>query len=126
MVLILKPPINRNIIISWIPVKEFLSGIQAGSDQKMAGFITHSAPAYPEQAMDGFVEPIKTACQENNMEYKGSFDCQGFLTETLHEAIKKNQKLTDEEWDKRVEQMRGHPDEKDLKNARAFAKGVLG
>ena len=107
------------------PVKDFLSGIQAASGQKMAGFITHSAPAYPEQAMDGFVEPIKTACQENNIEYKGCFDCQGFLTESLHEMIKKNQKLTDEEWNKRVEQMTGHPDDEDLNQARAFAKEVL-
>jgi len=36
------------------PVKEFLSNIQAGSSQKMAGFITHFAPAYPDQSMDKF------------------------------------------------------------------------
>ena len=107
------------------PVKEFLGNIQAGSDQKMAGFITHSAPAYPEQAMDGFTEPIKTACQEKGIEYKGCFDCQGFLTETLHEMIKKSQNLTDEQWADRVKQMSGHPDTKDVEKAKAFVKRVL-
>jgi flavodoxin len=29
------------------PVKEFLVNLKAGSGQKMAGFITHFAPAYP-------------------------------------------------------------------------------
>jgi flavodoxin len=107
------------------PVKEFLSSIQAGSGQKMAGFITHSAPAYPEQAMDGFTEPIRTACQDNGIEYKGCFDCQGFLTEAVHEMVKKNQNLTDEQWAETVKQMTGHPDEEDLKKARAFAKEIL-
>lgn len=107
-------------------VKEFLSNIKAGSGQKMAGFITHSAPAYPEQAMDGFTEPIKTACRDNGIEYKGCFDCQGFLTEAIHEMVKKSQNLTDEQWAESVKQMTGHPDEGDLKNARAFAREVLG
>lgn len=108
------------------PVKEFLSGIQTGSGQKMAGFITHSAPAYPEQAMDGFTEPIKTACQEKGIEYKGCFDCQGFLTEALHGMVKKSQKLTDEQWAESVKQMTGHPDADDVNKVRAFAKEVLG
>ena len=107
------------------PVKEFLGNVQTGSDQKMAGFITHSAPAYPEQAMDSFTEPIKTACKEKGFEYKGCFDCQGFLTEAIHEMVKKSQNLTDEQWAESVKQMTGHPDEEDLKNARAFAKEVL-
>ena len=107
------------------PVKEFLGSIQAGSGQKMAGFITHFAPAYPDQAMDGFTEPIKTACQEKGMEYKGCFDCQGALTESLHEMVKKNQKLTDEQWEGMVKQMTGRPNEEDVANAKAFAKEVL-
>jgi len=53
------------------PVKAFLTNLQAGSGQKMAGFITHSAPAYPDQDMDAFTEPIKAACKEKGIEYKG-------------------------------------------------------
>ena len=107
------------------PVKDFLGGLQAGSGQKMAGFITHSAPAYPEQAMDGFTEPIKTACQEKGIEYKGCYDCQGFLTEAIHDMVKQSQNLTDEQWAESVKQMTGHPNEEDEQKAKDFAKKVL-
>ena len=95
------------------------------SGQKLAGFITHFAPAYPEQDMDGFTEPIKTACKEKGIEYKGSFDCQGFLNEALHEAVQKKMNLTDEQWAGMVEQMTGRPNEEDVANAKTFAKSVL-
>jgi flavodoxin len=108
------------------PVKEFLGGIQAGSGQKMAGFITHFAPAYPGQDMDAFAEPIKAACKDKGIEYKGCFDCQGALTEALHEMVKKRQNLTDEQWDGMVKQMTGRPNEEDQQKARDFAKEVLG
>jgi len=107
------------------PVKEFLGNIQAGSGQTMAGFITHFAPAYPEQAMDGFTEPIKAACKEKGIEYKGCFDCQGALTESLHEMVKKKQNLTDEQWGDMVKQMTGRPNEEDEGRAKAFAKELF-
>ena len=107
------------------PIKEFLGGIQASSGQKMAGFITHFAPAYPEQAMAGFTEPIKAACEKNGIEYKGSFDCQGALTESLHEMVKKKLNLNDEQWAGMVKQMTGRPNEEDEGKARAFAKELL-
>jgi flavodoxin I len=107
------------------PVKEFLTSIKSGAGKKIAGFITHAADAYPDQDMDKFSEPIKTACKATGMEYKGCFDCQGFLTEALHEMIKKSQKLTDEQWAARVAQMTGHPDAKDIQNAKAFTKIAL-
>jgi len=107
------------------PVKEFLNSIQPGSCQKMAGFITHFAPAYPDQAMDGFTEPIKAACKENNIEYKGCFDCQGALTESLHEMVKKKQNFSDEQWKGMVKEMTGRPNEEDVAKARVFAREVL-
>lgn len=107
------------------PVKEFLGAMQAGSGQKLAGFITHFAPAYPGQAMDGFTEPITTACQEKGIEYKGCFDCQGALTEALHEAVKKSQNSTDEQWAEMVKQMTGHPNDEDVAKAKEFAREVL-
>ena len=107
------------------PVKEFLSSITTGEGKKIAGFITHAADAYPDQDMAKFSEPIKAACENSSMVYKGCFDCQGFLTEALHEMIKKSQNLTDEQWDERVKQMAGHPNAEDLENAKAFAKSVL-
>jgi len=107
------------------PVKEFLGGIQAGSGQKMAAFITHFAPAYPDQAMDGFTEPIKTACKEKGIEYKGCFDCQGALTESLHDMVKKKLNSTDEQWEDMVKQMTGRPNEEDEGKAKTFVKELL-
>ncbi|WP_022663837.1 flavodoxin family protein [Desulfospira joergensenii] len=107
------------------PVKECLNQIQSGPGQKMAGFITHFAPAYPEQDMDRFAEPIKTVCREKEIEYLGCFDCQGFLTESLHEMVQKKMNLTDEQWADMVKQMTGRPNEEDEGNARAFAKKIL-
>ena len=92
----------------------------------MAGFITHFAPAYPDQDMAGFTEPIKTACQEKKIQYKGCFDCQGALAESRHEAVKKKRNLSDEDWAGIVKQMTGRPNEEDEAEAKAFAKEVLG
>lgn len=108
------------------PVKDFLTNIKAGSNQKMAGFITHFAPAYPDQDMNRFTEPIQAVCREKNIEYKGCFDCQGALTESLHEAVKKKLNLSDKAWEDMVKQMTGRPKEEDVAKARSFARKVLG
>ncbi len=107
------------------PVKEFLSSIQAGSDQNMAGFITHSAPAYPEQDKEGFTEPIRAACKEKGIAYKGCFACQGILAEPMHEMVQQKLNLQDEQWADMIKQMTGHPNEDDEGNAKSFAKIAL-
>ena len=107
------------------PVKECLGVLKSTSGQQMAGFITHMAPAYPEQDMDAFEEPMKTACREKGIEYRGCFDCQGALTESMHEAVQKKHNLSDEQWAGMVKQMTGHPNEEDVANAKACAKEVL-
>lgn len=108
------------------PVKDCLGVLRASSGQKMAGFITHMAPAYPEQDMNAFTEPIKTACKEKGIEYIGCFDCQGFLAESMHEMVQKKLNLTDEQWAGMVKQMTGRPNQEDVANAKACAKEVLG
>lgn len=107
------------------PVKECLGVLKASSGQKMAGFITHFAPAYPNQDMDGFAEPMKAACKEKGIEYVGCFDCQGALAEAMHEPVQKKLGLSDEEWQGMVDQMTGHPNEEDLANAKACVREVL-
>lgn len=107
------------------PVKECLGVLKATSSQKLAGFITHMAPAYPDQDMDGFTEPLKAACKEKGIEYKGCFDCQGFLAEAMHGPVQKKLNMTDEQWAGMVEQMTGRPNEKDVANAKACAREVL-
>jgi flavodoxin I len=122
-VLFLGAPIHAGGLAE--PAKTFLEGIQPGSGQKIAGFVTHSAPTYPDQELDKFSEPIQAACKKNDVQYKGCFACQGFLSEALHEMIKTSQNLTDEQWAESLAQMTGHPDADDLEKARAFAREVL-
>ena len=108
------------------PVKECLGVLKAGSGQKMAGFITHMAPAYPDQDMNAFTEPIKAACKEKGIEYKGCFDCQGFLAEAMHAPVQEKIGMSDEDWAGMVKQMTGRPNEEDAAKAKSFAKEVLG
>ncbi|MBW2576368.1 MAG: flavodoxin, partial [Deltaproteobacteria bacterium] len=75
--------------------------------------------------MDGFTEPIKAACKEKGIEYKGCFDCQGALTESLHDMVKKKQNLNDKQWADKVKQMTGRPNEEDEGKAKVFAKELL-
>jgi flavodoxin I len=108
------------------PVKKCLGALKASSGQKMAGFITHMAPAYPDQDMGAFTEPIKAACKEKGIEYKGCFDCQGFLAEAMHAPVQKKIGMSDEQWSGMVKQMTGHPNEEDVEKANAFAREILG
>jgi flavodoxin len=107
------------------PVKECLSVLKSTSGQQMAGFITHMAPAYPEQDMDAFEEPMKTACRGKGIEYRGCFDCQGFLAETMHEPVQKKLGIDDEKWAGMVKQMTGRPNQEDVDNARAFVRKLF-
>ncbi len=107
------------------PVKECLGVLKNSSNQKLAGFITHMAPAYPDQDMEAFTEPIKTACKEKGIEYKGCFDCQGFLAEAMHGPVQKKLNMDDEQWAGMVKAMTGRPNEEDVANAKACAKEVL-
>jgi len=107
------------------PVKECLKALKPSSGQKMAGFITHFAPAYPDQDMDVFTDPLKAACKEKGIEYKGCFDCQGALAEAMHAPVQQKLGLSDEAWQKIVDQMTGHPNDEDIANAKACVRGVL-
>jgi len=107
------------------PTKDFLKAMKGKAGQKLAGFITHFAPAYPDQEMDAFTKSIQSACQENGMEYVGSFDCQGYLNDALHKPVQEKMGLSDEQWAGMVEQMTGKPNAEDVEKAKAFVRSLL-
>lgn len=107
------------------PVKECLSVLKVTTGQQMAGFITHMAPAYPEQDMDAFAEPMKSACNEKGIEFKGCFDCQGFLAEAMHGPVQKKLNMNDKQWAEMVKGMTGRPNQEDVDNAKAFVKSLF-
>jgi flavodoxin len=106
-------------------VTGFLKKVPRQENTRFAGFVTHSAPAYPEQALGNMIKPLVDACNETGMEYKGCFSCQGYLAEALHKPVQQMMNLDDAAWAKSVEQMRGHPDEDDVIEARAFAQSLF-
>jgi len=107
------------------PVKECLGVLKATSGQQMAGFITHMAPAYPDQDMEAFAEPMKTACKEKSIEFKGCFDCQGFLAESMHAPVQNKLNMDDDQWAEMVKQMTGRPNQEDVDKAKAFVKALF-
>ena len=48
---------------------------------------------------------MKTACRKKGIEYRGCFDCQGFLAEVMHEPVQKKLGIDDEKWAVMVKQM---------------------
>lgn len=107
------------------PVKEWLGVLKASSGQKIAGFITHMSPAYPAQDMQAFTEPIEVACKANDIEYKGCFDCQGYLADAMHGSVQQMLKMDDEQWTGMVKAMTGRPNDEDVANAKEYARAVM-
>jgi len=107
-------------------VKGFLEKLPESSGTKLAGFITHAGPAYPQQQLNLMSQPFKDACEAKAMEYKGCFNCQGYLADFMHDAVQKMQKVDDETWAEKVKQMTGHPNDEDKFKAKFFAKSLLG
>ena len=116
-------PINAGKIVK--EIDEFLDKLSRLPKMKLAGFITHAAPAYPKQTIDQMTQPFVDVCKANDMEYKGCFSCQGYLADFMHEAVQKMQKAIDEEWQKKIKQMTGHPNADDEASAKDFARSVL-
>lgn len=116
-------PINAGKLAK--EINEFLNKLTRLQKMKLAGFITHAAPAYPKQTIDQMTQPFADVCKVNDMEYKGCFSCQGYLADFMHEAVQKMQKVDDDEWQEKVKQMTGHPNVDDEADARAFARSVL-
>lgn len=106
-------------------VKAFLDGAPNASGVKLAGFVTHAAPAYPKQALNTMIEPFESAGTDKGFDYVGSFNCQGYLADVMHEAVKKMQNANDADWQENVKQMTGHPNDDDVANAIAFAETIL-
>lgn len=106
-------------------IKSFLNDLPRCPNLKFAGFITHAATAYPQQALDKMTESFVAVCKEKEMENLGCFNCQGYLADFMHEAVQKMQKASDEEWNEKVKKMTGHPNADDESNAKAFARMVL-
>lgn len=105
-------------------VAAFIGKIPESSNIKLAGFITHAAQAYPKQSLEEMSRPFEEVCKGKGLEYKGCFNCQGYLADFMHEAVQKMQKVDDDAWAQNVKQMTGHPNTDDEALAKAFVKTI--
>ncbi len=105
--------------------KSFLTGLPQQGAFALAGFITHSSSAYERAGFEKCITTFETISKGKEIPFLGCFDCQGYLSSELQPYVRKARKVSDEEWDKIIEKMTGHPDAEDEKKARQFARAVI-
>jgi flavodoxin I len=103
----------------------YLTGLPQQGAFALAGFITHSSSAYERAGFEKCITTFETISKGKGIRFLGCFDCQGYLSPDIQPYVKKARKVTDEEWDKIVEKMTGHPDAEDETKARQFARTVV-
>jgi len=115
------------------PVLDLLAKLPESPAFKLAGFVTHSVwgshdsshlPLYNQWA--GRCQPtLETACSDRGIDFLGFFSCMGAPAPRI-EVFIRNTVITDEAtFTEYLEEVRQHPNDKDLLNARAFAREVL-
>jgi len=116
------------------PVKRILESITSSSSFKMAGFVTHATvkPQGNEREHEFYekwagkcAESFERISQEKEIELLGYFSCQGAPSPPIEAFIHSTIIPDDEEWQAYVAEVRKHPNEEDLKQAREFARTVL-
>ena len=104
---------------------ELMNGLPQSPRFKLAGFLTHSAPAYEPTNFERALKALEDTSKEKGISFLGTYDCQGRLAKELHDMIKQVKGLSDEEFAETIKQMDPHPSAEDEQKAREFARDVL-
>ncbi len=116
------------------PVKELLAALPPAPGFKLAGFVTHAS--YTPEGGDREQQvhetwasrcalSLRQASREKGFEFLGYFGCQGAPSPPIEQFIHTHIVTDEDEWQTYVREVRQHPDEDDLRRARAFARQVL-
>ena len=62
---------------------------------------------------------------EKNIDYKSYFRCMGIPSKPIESFINAKIVTDDKEWAEYIEIVAKHPDEKDIENAKKFAKEII-
>ncbi|MFW9917970.1 MAG: flavodoxin family protein [Candidatus Thorarchaeota archaeon] len=116
------------------PVKGFLDRLPESPRFKVAGFFTH-ATTMPDsdrnkelydQWAGRCIPSFENACSRKNIEYLGTFHCQGKASEPIEQFIHQ-QIITDEdEWNQYLADLRTHPTASEIEHAERFALDIIG
>jgi len=104
---------------------EYLQGLPDGGKMKLAGFVTHSSSAFRPESFEKGLNTFDEVSKQKKIDCVGVFDCQGKLAPELHDFVKQNLGVSDEEFAQMMAETDPHPDDTDLKAAEEFAASVL-
>jgi len=107
------------------PAGEYLQGLPEGEDLRLAGFVTHSSSAFRPESFEKGVKAFGEISEQKKIACLGVFDCQGKLAPELHDFVKQNLGVSDEEFARMMAETDPHPDAVDLKAAAEFAAKIL-
>jgi len=116
------------------PVLMMLDSIEGSPTFKMAGFVTHSTvkPTGSERDQELYdrwaglcVGSFERTSLEKKMDLVGYFHCQGVPSPPIEEFIHREIIQDDKEWGEYLSEVKKHPDDVDLMNAREFTRSVL-
>ena len=116
------------------PVLRFLRKIPKNPKYAIAGFYTHSTylPEGDEKKKKISEEwsgkcslTFETLKKEKNVNFKGYFRCQGIPSPEIEQFIHNSIIKDDEEWPVFIEEVKKHPNENDIENAKKFAQDIL-
>jgi flavodoxin len=108
------------------PVKKLLTAIPKSPKFKLAAFLTHMSPV--SEKHDGYgrcLVSFENAKKEKQVDFKGSFDCQGGPAPRVQELVKQGRNVPADLFEKLMAEARKHPSPEDQKRAKEFARQVL-
>lgn len=106
-------------------VKNFLAALPESPSYAVASLVTHSSSLYMNEAHEKGINNIEKICGDKSINYLGCFHCQGKLDPKIQPMVQQMQKVSDDEWKKRMDETDKHPSEEDLAKAREFAEQAI-
>jgi len=116
------------------PVKKLLGELAASAPFKLAGFVTHATtmpdegswgPEMYERWSGRCARTFQQVCEQKQIAFLGYFHCQGAPSCPISEFIHNTIIPDDDKFATYMDDVKGHPDATDLKQAREFALQIL-
>ena len=116
------------------PALRFLKKIPDSPKYAIAGFYTHSTflpegderiKKLSEKWSGKCIATFEEVKKEKNANFKGYFRCQGIPSPPIEQFIHKTIIKDEEEWADFIEEVKKHPNENDIEDAKKFAQDIL-